>query len=55
MSGDITPDQIIASQVSDPTLAIIRTACEEEVIKRNAKYFKKKDLIYRQYNSYKIP
>ena len=39
VSGDITPDQIRASQVSDLTLARIRTACEEEVIK-NKHYFK---------------
>ena len=45
VGSDITPDQIRASKVSDPTLARIRTACEEEVIKGNAKYFKKKDLI----------
>ena len=39
VSSDITPNQIRASQVSDPTLARIRTACEEEVIEGNAKYF----------------
>ena len=39
VSCDITPDQIRASQVSDPTFARIRTACEEEVIKGNAEYF----------------
>ena len=33
-SSDITPDQIRASQVSDPTLARICPACEEEVIKK---------------------
>ena len=55
VSSDITPDQIRASQVSDPTLARIRTACEEEVMKGNAKYLKKKkDLIYRQYSSPKV-
>ena len=42
VSSDNTPDQIRASQVSDPTLGRIRTACEEEVIKGNAKYFLKK-------------
>ena len=42
--SDITPDQIRASQVGDLTLARICTACEEEVIKGNAKYFKKKNL-----------
>ena len=41
VSSDGTPDQIRASQVSDWTWARIRTACEEEVIKGNAKYFKK--------------
>ena len=53
MSGDITPDQIRASHVSDPTLARIRTACKEEVIKGNVKYLKKY-LIYRQYSSPKV-
>ena len=54
VSSDITPDQIRASQVSDPTLARIRTAGEEEVKKGNAKYYKKKYLIYRQYSSPKV-
>ena len=54
VSSDVTPDQIRASQVSDPILARIRIACEEELIKGNAKYFKKKDLIYRQYSSPKV-
>ena len=40
VSSDITPNQIRASQVSDPTIARICTACEEEVIKGNTKYFK---------------
>ena len=54
VSSDITPDQIRSSQVSDPTLARICTACEEEVIKGNPKYLKKKDLIYKQYSSPKV-
>ena len=35
----INADQIRASQISDPTLARIRTACDEKVIKGNSKYF----------------
>ena len=51
VSSDITPHQIRGSKVSDLTLARIRTACEEEIIKGKAKYFKKKYFIYRQYSS----
>ena len=44
MISDINADQIRFSQISDPTLARIRTACDEKVIKGNAKYFKKQTL-----------
>ena len=54
MDSDITPDQIRASQLSDPTLARIRKAFEEQIIKGNAKYFKKRYLIYIQYSSPKV-
>ena len=36
VDSDTTPDQIRASQVSDPTLARDHTACEEQIIKGNA-------------------
>ena len=54
VDSEITPDQIRASQVSDPTLARICTVCKEQVIKGNAKYFKKKDLIYGQFGCPKV-
>ena len=54
MDSDITPDQIRASQLSDPTLARIHKAFEEQIIKGNAKYFKKRYFIYIQYSSSKV-
>ena len=48
---DISPQQIKEAQVNDPTLARIRKACDESEVKGNAKFFRKNDLIYRQFSS----
>ena len=48
---DISPQQIKEAQVNDPTLARIRKACDESEVKGNVKFFRKNDLIYRQFSS----
>lgn len=51
---DISSQQIKEAQVNDPSLARIRKAFEELEVKGNVKFFRKNDLIYRQYSSPKV-
>ena len=49
---DISPQQIKEAQVNDPSLARIRKACDEsEVHQKVMLFFRKNDLIYRQFSS----